>query len=193
MTGPDEKMGLIALGANLPIGQDGPEVTLGHAAAQLADVAKIQASSRLFATPAFPAGSGPDYVNAAICVRTTLDARALLAALHGIEERLGRQRAQRWGARVVDLDLLALGDQVCPDLGTYSKWQRLPLDQQVNATPDQLILPHPRMQDRAFVLVPLAEICPDWRHPVLDLTVRQMRDGLNPADIAAVRPLNPGD
>jgi 2-amino-4-hydroxy-6-hydroxymethyldihydropteridine diphosphokinase len=59
----------------------------------------------------------------------------------------------------------------------------------MRAAPDRLILPHPRLQDRAFVLVPLAEIAPDWRHPLLGRTVTEMRDALDPADLAGLRRL----
>ena len=60
---------------------------------------------------------------------------------------------------------------------------------QQKKAPDQLILPHPRMQDRAFVLVPMMDICPDWRHPILGTTVREMVAALPEADREAVRPL----
>lgn len=76
-----------------------------------------------------------------------------------------------------------------PDPGTWAAWADLPPEVQITRTPDRLILPHPRMQGRAFVLVPLAEIDPDWRHPVLGRSARQMRDALPEAQLAAIRPL----
>jgi 2-amino-4-hydroxy-6-hydroxymethyldihydropteridine diphosphokinase len=92
--------------------------------------------------------------------------------------------------RTLDLDLLAVGDLVLPDATTYAEWRALPADLQRLRAPDDLILPHPRMQDRAFVLVPLADVAPDWVHPVLGLSVAEMRDGLPADDLAGVVPLS---
>jgi 2-amino-4-hydroxy-6-hydroxymethyldihydropteridine diphosphokinase len=109
--------------------------------------------------------------------------------LHDIETRFGRRRAQRWGMRTLDIDLLAMGDSVLPDADTQDRWRNLPPDAQIGATPGELILPHPRLQDRAFVLVPLADVAPDWVHPRLGLTVRDMLAALPQADRDAVKPL----
>ncbi|MBB3984296.1 2-amino-4-hydroxy-6-hydroxymethyldihydropteridine diphosphokinase [Sagittula marina] len=87
--------------------------------------------------------------------------------MHEIEADFGRARLQRWGSRTLDLDLLAVGDTILPDPETYDTWQRLTPQEQTCQTPDQLILPHPRLQDRAFVLVPLMDVAPTWQHPVL--------------------------
>ena len=84
---------------------------------------------------------------------------------------------------------LAAGDLILPDMATQTHWRNLPTDDQSRLSPPTLILPHPRIQDRAFVLVPLADIAPDWRHPVLGLTVTQMLSRLDLEDIAAVTPL----
>lgn len=91
--------------------------------------------------------------------------------------------------RTLDIDLVALGDSVLPDGATQDAWRRLPPEAQVRTTPDRLILPHPRLQDRAFVLVPLADVAPDWVHPRTGQTVRQMLDALPAEDRAAVKPL----
>ena len=92
-------------------------------------------------------GDGPDYINAVAELRTELQPAALLAALQAIEQRFGRERPYRNAPRTLDLDLLLYGDQVL-------------------ATPP-LTLPHPRMHERAFVLLPLAEIAPELQVPGL--------------------------
>ena len=109
----------------------------------------------------------------------------------GIEARFGRQRITRWGARTLDIDLLAMGDAVLPDLAEQSRWRTLPPEDQARIAPDRLILPHPRLQDRAFVLVPLADVAADWRHPVLGLSVAEMLAALPASARAEIVHLNP--
>lgn len=152
--------------------------------------AVIRGRSRLFATPAVPAGNGPDFVNAAVAIETGWSAHETIANLHDIEARLGRRRAERWGARIIDLDLLAMDDLILPDVPTLRRWMSLPLEKQQETAPGQLILPHPRMHQRAFVLVPLADIAPDWKHPVTRQSVAQMCAALPEADRAPVRALD---
>ncbi|HEU0152611.1 MAG TPA: 2-amino-4-hydroxy-6-hydroxymethyldihydropteridine diphosphokinase [Arenimonas sp.] len=102
----------------------------------------IQRQSAFYRTPAWGKTDQPGFVNAVVELRTRTTAPALLALLLAIEERFGRVRseADRWGPRVLDLDLLAYGDEVIDEPG--------------------LTLPHPHLHERAFVLVPLAEIAP---------------------------------
>ena len=145
--------------------------------------------SRLYATPAFPPGSGPDFVNAALVIPWADTPEALLDLLPEIEAGFGRTRTDRWEARVLDLDLIALGQDVRPDAGTQAQWRALPLDRAAQETPGTLILPHPRLQERAFVLVPLADVAPDWRHPLTGESVREMLETLPAEDLAEIRPI----
>jgi len=180
---------LIALGANLPSAAGPPEATLRAALERLAQAgARDLRASRFFDTPCFPPGAGPDYVNAAARLRFEGTAETLLDRLHAIEAAFGRERVNRWGRRTLDLDLIAQGSAVRPDMATYCAWHDLPAEAQASRAPDRLILPHPRMQERAFVLVPLADVAPDWRHPVLGQSVREMLAALPEDAVAEVRP-----
>lgn len=181
-------LAFIALGGNLSSSAGPPAATLRAALRGLgAGPLRLTAVSRFYHSPAFPAGAGPDYVNACAGVETALDAVALLSFLHDVEHGLGRTRGNRWAARSIDLDLLAHGDAVLPDAATQGRWMRLSPARQQEETPDRLILPHPRLTERAFVLVPLAEIAPDWRHPLTGQSVLQMRNALPARDRAALR------
>lgn len=183
-----QRTALVALGANLPSALGAPDETVRVAMGHVQAAFPSMVASRLFRCPAFPAGSGPDFVNAAVRFDTDMDAGGVLEVLHSIEAALGRARGVRWASRVIDLDLLALGDVVQPDLATQSAWRALPLARQMAETPDQLILPHPRLQERGFVLKPLADVAADWVHPILGLSVQGMLDDLPDADTADVVP-----
>lgn len=181
---------LLALGGNLASAHGDPAQTLDLAIRRLGEAGlQVLARSRFFTTPAMPVGAGPDYVNAALVVETDLPPEALLVLLHGVEADLGRARSTRWASRPVDIDLLAQGDRILPDVPTQARWRALPPDRQQIETPERLILPHPRLQDRAFVLIPLADIAPGWRHPILGLSTLEMLDQLPEADKSAIKPL----
>lgn len=181
---------LVAIGANLPVDEQPPKVTLRHAIQRLSDSGVgIDSVSRFFETPCFPAGAGPDYVNAVFSVSGVSDPKTFLQKLHVVEAQFARERNQRWGSRTLDLDLLACGDSVLPDREMFDRWFALSAAEQQRATPETLILPHPRMHERAFVLVPLLDIAPDWRHPVTGVSVREMVAGLSKSDVEAVKPL----
>ncbi|MFY9328897.1 MAG: 2-amino-4-hydroxy-6-hydroxymethyldihydropteridine diphosphokinase [Georgfuchsia sp.] len=134
----------IALGANL----GDPSSTVLAAIEALRDLPHSQliAASSLYRTAPVGLRNQPDFVNAVISIETQLDAPGLLDELFAIEARFGRSRSIPNAPRTLDLDLLLHGDTICDD--------------------PQLTLPHPRMHQRAFVLVPLAEIAPDITMPV---------------------------
>ena len=176
---------LVALGSNAgrPVEQiDGALTALRQSFRDLT-------SSQLYQTPAFPTGSGPDFVNAAVAFDSDVSPDQILDILHQIEDDFGRTRTQRWGQRTLDLDLIAKGDVILPNIATFQTWQALPLEQQKIQTPETLILPHPRVQDRLFVLIPLADVAPQWVHPHLGRSVVEMIAAFPADQRAEVRPL----
>ena len=185
-----DRRAIVAFGGNQAAPDGLPARTMARALADLTGPdLRLVAVSRFYRSPAFPAGSGPDYVNGAALVGTSLTAEALLDRLHRIEAQAGRVRTGRWQARVLDLDLIGMDDLVLPDAPTLRLWIDLDPALQARQAPDRLILPHPRLQDRAFVLMPLAEIAPLWRHPLTGQSVIAMLAALPPADRSEIRPI----
>jgi 2-amino-4-hydroxy-6-hydroxymethyldihydropteridine diphosphokinase len=137
---------LIALGANLPSPAGPPAKTLRAALARLEQLGvKILAVSSLYETPAWPDPAQPAFINGVAAAETAIQPVELLALLHGVETEFGRLRSVPNAPRPLDIDLLDYDGQVMAG---------------------DLTLPHPRMTQRSFVLVPLAEIESGWRHPV---------------------------
>lgn len=161
---------LVALGANLPSPEHGPPVATLEAALRALEAAglKILARSGWWESPPVPVSDQPWYVNGVVEVETGLGPEALLAKLHEIEAAFGRVRSAPNAARVLDLDLLAYGCLV-------------------RQGPGAPLLPHPRLAERGFVLRPLAQIRPDWRHPVSGLSVAALIARLPAGQL--VRPL----
>ncbi|MEP0504480.1 MAG: 2-amino-4-hydroxy-6-hydroxymethyldihydropteridine diphosphokinase [Paracoccaceae bacterium] len=172
--------GLVAVGSN-QVSSFGSPLETVHAAVEAlsANGILIRKKSPIFRTQAYPAGSGPDFANAALSFSVkNKSASEVLQILHGIEADFGRERTQRWSPRTLDLDLLAWDDSIEPDESTLNDWMNLPPELQSQTTPSQMILPHPRLHERAFVLVPLSKVAPDWQHPILGKSVQQMCDAL---------------
>lgn len=155
---------VIGLGANTPSRFGSPQVTLETALERLpAHGVRILRRAAWIRSAAYPPGSGPDFVNGAALIETDLSPHETLTALHAVEAEIGRIRTERYAPRSVDLDLLLWGDLVLPDLETYHYWRDLPEPEWTRQTPPDLILPHPRIQDRSFVEGPVSELVGNWR------------------------------
>ncbi len=145
---------VIALGSNLPSAAGSPQQTLLLAFSALpAYGIEILTCSSFYRSPAWPDPSDPPFINAVAIVGSRLPPGKVMAALHRVESVYGRIRTVRNAPRTLDLDLLDY-------------------DGKVEAGPP--VLPHPRLAERAFVLVPLAEVAPDWVHPVTGQDVRTL-------------------
>lgn len=119
-------------------------------------------SSALYRTPAIGGPPGqPDYLNAVLCLQTCLSPRSLLRLCQDLERAEGRQRLEHWGPRTLDIDLLLYGQEVLREEG--------------------LEVPHPRLAERLFVLLPLTDLAPDRLHPLLNQSFQALLQKL-PAD-----------
>ena len=147
---------LIGIGANLPSTYGTPRETCVAAFNVLRDIGVLLARrSRWFESAPLPALDQPWFVNGVVTVSTTLSPQALLDLLHDIEHSFGRVRRVRNEARILDLDFIAYDDLVIEG-------------------EEGAILPHPRMHQRAFVLLPMGELAPDWVHPVLKTPIEEL-------------------
>jgi len=154
---------IVGLGANL----GNPAAAFSTAIDEFASAGDVVSVSRLWRTR--PLGPDqPDYCNAAVLVEWPGDLPTLLHACRDFEIAAGRDRdtEQRWGPRVLDLDLLAARDLV---------WRG-----------PELEIPHPRLHERAFALVPAAEIVPDWIHPVVGKTIGELAEEIEARDPGAL-------
>ncbi|HSM96825.1 MAG TPA: 2-amino-4-hydroxy-6-hydroxymethyldihydropteridine diphosphokinase [Rhizomicrobium sp.] len=158
---------LIALGSNLPSHAGNSAATLRAALAHLEENGVTPAvTSRFYSTPAWPDPRDPAYVNAVARVMTELSPSELIARLHQTETAFGRVRDTRNAPRTLDLDIL---------------------DYEGRLEQGPPVLPHPRMATRAFVLIPLRDVAPDWRHPVSGRTIDELLAAIPQGERSAVR------
>lgn len=149
----------IALGSNLGSEIGDSEKIVRSAIVQLSSFSEIEIIrvSRWYRTKAITLPNSspqPDYINGCAILKTSFQPFQLLQVLFRTEQKFGRERRERWGARTLDLDLLLYGDR------------------QIDSP--ELVIPHPCMCDRAFVLLPLAEIAADWIHPIHEVAIASL-------------------
>lgn len=171
---------LIGVGANLPHPRYGPpRATCGAALASLAEApgVAVAARSRWYRSAPVPAADQPWFVNAVVRVETALDPAALMALLLATEQAFGRRRGEPNAARTLDLDLLTYSELVTGESSILA-----PGTGQAPA----VTLPHPRLHQRAFVLLPLRDVAPAWRHPVTGMDVKALIAALPPGQTAEV-------
>jgi len=160
---------LLGLGSNLPTAAGDPRRTIAAALEALEGSGlEVLHCSPFYTTAPMGVDDQPWFVNAVARLRADGAPEVLLAQLHETEAAFGRRRTRRWDARALDLDLLDWEGTVRPDL---ARWRRAA---ESDAAPPYLVLPHPRLHRRRFVLEPLADIAADWRHPVLDETAGEL-------------------
>lgn len=155
---------LIGLGSNL-CGEeyDNPRRVLEAALARMVvSGITVKKLSGFYESEPVPKSDQPWFVNAVAAVETELAPGDLLHRLHEIETDIGRERRIRWEARIIDLDILDFGGLILPSADSWL------------LTTEGIIVPHPRMHQRLFVLKPLMDICPDWKHPVFGKTAAEL-------------------
>ena len=168
---------LLAFGGNLPFGADAPDVTVVSAVAAL--VARgfdLVAMSALYRSPAVTLDEGgiaPEYINAVAALCCRFSAAEVLLHTQAVERQFGRAPGTRWSARTLDIDLLAHDDNVLP---SDAQWHLVVGSNDPAAILKEPVVPHPRLHLRGFVLAPLLDIAPAWRHPVLGDDVRGLAE-----------------
>ncbi|MFC5568589.1 2-amino-4-hydroxy-6-hydroxymethyldihydropteridine diphosphokinase [Lysobacter yangpyeongensis] len=156
---------LIGLGGNL--GDAAATLRQAFQALDALPHTRLLRASRLYRSRAWGRTDQPDFINAVAMIETSLDARELLDAMLAIEHEAGRERSEddRWGPRTLDLDLLLYGDAVIDEPGLH--------------------VPHPRLHERSFALVPLVEVAPDAMIPGIG-SARAMLAAMEPTDVEAL-------
>jgi 2-amino-4-hydroxy-6-hydroxymethyldihydropteridine diphosphokinase len=169
---------IIGLGSNLTTEKysTSKEILEAAIALLIKKGVKVEKTSNFYETEPVPKSDQPWFVNAAICVTTSLNAQELLNTLHGVESELGRIRKEKWEARIIDLDLLCYDDLVFPNKAEWVK-------KASQDNPEGSIIPHIRLHERDFVLIPMIDVAANWMHPIYNKNTLNMLNDLDSVGI----------
>ncbi len=180
---------LLGLGANLPFDGIAPEETVRSAIEEISTDALTEVMvSKFYRSTPVPYTDQPDFVNCVIGGKSILTPVELMSLCQSIEKQFGRQRDGRWQARTLDIDVLTFGEVILPKA---SRWHQLMEEGRGGKVVADLIIPHPRLHERAFVLKPLTDILPEWVHPVFKKTGLELLHSLSAQQVDEVRPFFP--
>ena len=176
---------VVVLGSNLSSEFGNSAETLKKCVSEIRSYSAIQSllESNWYISSSFIDEREPRYVNVGIRFSANIKPIDLLSFTSGLEEKFGRKRQRRWEPRTCDIDILLCDQLILPSKFHFEKWLKLDLSDQIKLSPNELILPHPRLQDRTFFLKPLNDLQPDWVHPFLEIKAKEMLDSLPPNEL----------
>ena len=182
---------VVVLGSNLSSEFGNSADTLEKCVNEMRSNSSIECllESNWYISSSFLNKRDPRYVNVGIRFSTKLKPKKLLNFTSGLENKYGRKRQERWGPRTCDIDILLCDQQILPSKVYFNEWLNLNLSDQIRLVPNELILPHPRLQERTFFLKPLNDLQPDWIHPFLNVKAKEMLDSLPPYELESIQEL----
>ena len=183
---------VVVLGSNLPSKFGNSAETLKKCVDEIRSQPSIKSllESNWYISSSFIDEKEPRYVNVGIRFNTNLNPIDLLNYTSGLEKRFGRKREKRWEPRTCDIDILLCNQLILPNKAHFQKWLKLDFSDQIKLSPNELILPHPRLQERTFFLKPLIDLQPDWIHPFLGMKAKEMLDSLPPNELENIKEIN---
>ena len=183
---------VVVLGSNLPSKFGNSAETLKKCVDEIRSHPSIKSllESNWYISSSFIDEKEPRYVNVGIRFNTNLNPIDLLNYTSGLEKRFGRKREKRWEPRTCDIDILLCNQFILPNKAHFQKWLKLDFSDQIKLSPNELILPHPRLQERTFFLKPLIDLQPDWIHPFLGMKAKEMLDSLPPNELENIKEIN---
>ena len=180
---------VVVLGSNLPSKFGNSAETLKKCVDEIRSHPSIKSllESNWYISSSLIDEKEPRYVNVGIRFDTNLNPIDLLNYTSGLEKRFGRKREKRWEPRTCDIDILLCNQLILPNKAHFQKWLKLDFSDQIKLSPNELILPHPRLQERTFFLKPLIDLQPDWIHPFLGMKAKEMLDSLPPNELENIK------